>query len=570
MFTLKVFALLVFGLLANVASAAPGPINNDAWLRSTDGQPIFTHSGYVAKFGSTYYYYGEQYVGSQTYYQTGTRPTGGDAWVSTNVYTSTDLINWTPKVVAWNGAGYVQPGDWVGRLWGVLFNASINRYVMWVKYQGANGFGGLVLTSTSPTGPFTVDHLQTSFTNIFSTPPVCGDSKFFYAANGTPYLACSDSHGRQRAYVAPLSSDYKTINPVIQIALWPEGQEGNTALYAPTENRYFYFTSETNGWSYSHAFVVNSTSVSSGYTGRVILPGTDATNTYWSQTVQALSIPGSSGTAYVMLCDRWNLFSGNYASAGHGTGYNVWEPLTLSGSSATFSPLQTWFLDAAAGTWSTTGGGTTLTVSPSSQSFSAAAGSQNVSITSNTSWTASDNQSWITVSPTSGSNNGSTTVSVTANTGASRSGAVTITGGSITRTVSVSQSGPGGGGPVTYQAESATLGGGASTESSSAGFNGTGYVNFPTNAGTSQFNNADGGGGGAKTLVIRFALLSGSRTGTLTINGVSQNITFNSTGAWTTWATMNVAVTLTSGTTNTIRLASTGQDLANVDQITIQ
>jgi hypothetical protein len=478
---LGVSALLVFGLLANVASAAPGPINNDAWLRSTDGQPIFTHSGYVAKFGSTYYYYGQQYVGSQTYYQTGTRPAGGDAWVSTNVYTSTDLINWTPKVVAWNGAGYVQSGDWVGRLWGVLFNASINRYVMWVKYQGANGFGGLVLTSTSPTGPFTVDHLQTSFANIFSTPPVCGDSKFFYAANGTPYLACSDSHGRQRAYVAPLSSDYKTINPVIQIALWPEGQEGNTALYAPTENRYYYFTSETNGWSYSHAFVVNSTSVSSGYTDRVILPGTDATNTYWSQTVQALSIPGSSGTAYVMLCDRWNVFSGNYASAGHGTGYNVWEPLTLSGSSATFSPLQTWFLDAAAGTWSTTGGG-----------------------------------------------------------------------------------------PVTYQAESATLGGGTSTESSSAGFNGTGYVNFPTNAGTSQFNNADGVGGGAKTLVIRFALLSGSRTGTLTINGVSQNITFNSTGAWTTWATMNVAVTLTSGTTNTIRLASTGQDLANVDQITIQ
>jgi hypothetical protein len=161
-------------------------------------------------------------------------------------------------------------------------------------------------------------------------------------------------------------------------------------------------------------------------------------------------------------------------------------------------------------------------------------------------------------------------VTVTANTGASRSGTVTITGGSITRTVSVTQAGTGGGGPVTYQAESATLGGGASTESSSAGFNGTGYVNFPTNAGTSQFNNADGVGGGAKTLVIRFALLSGSRTGTLTINGVSQNITFNSTGAWTTWATMNVAVTLTSGTTNTITLASTGQDLANVDQITIQ
>jgi alkylated DNA repair protein (DNA oxidative demethylase) len=70
-------------------------------------------------------------------------------------------------------------------------------------------------------------------------------------------------------------------------------------------------------------------------------------------------------------------------------------------------------------------------------------------------------------------------------------------------------------------------------------------------------------------LTFRYALVSGSRTGQLLINGVAQNITFNSTGSWTTWQTQNVTVTLTAGTTNTIRLQTNGQDLANVDQLVV-
>src|SRR5690242_6428823 len=64
-----------------------------------------------------------------------------------------------------------------------------------------------------------------------------------------------------------------------------------------------------------------------------------------------------------------------------------------------------------------------LTVSPTSLSFGSAASSSAVTVTSNVSWTATDNQTWLTVSPAAGSNNGSFTVSATANTGtASRTG----------------------------------------------------------------------------------------------------------------------------------------------------
>jgi hypothetical protein len=69
---------------------------------------------------------------------------------------------------------------------------------------------------------------------------------------------------------------------------------------------------------------------------------------------------------------------------------------------------------------------------------------------------------------------------------------------------------------------------------------------------------------------IRYALgVTNSRTGQLTVNGVSRSITFNPTGSWTTWAVMVVNVNLAPGSGNTFIFQSTGQDLANIDQIQI-
>jgi hypothetical protein len=122
----------------------------------------------------------------------------------------------------------------------------------------------------------------------------------------------------------------------------------------------------------------------------------------------------------------------------------------------------------------------------------------------------------------------------------------------------------------TYQAESAVIAGGVTIDNNNSGFNGTGFANFPANGGTLTFDNVDGNGGGAKSLVIRYANGGGTaRTGSITVNGVTSNLTFNPTGGWATWATMNVTITLGNNTTNTIRFASTGQDLGNLDEITV-
>lgn len=118
-------------------------------------------------------------------------------------------------------------------------------------------------------------------------------------------------------------------------------------------------------------------------------------------------------------------------------------------------------------------GSPSLSVSPSSLTFTSAGGSNNVGITSNVSWSASDNQSWISVTPSGGSNNGSVSVSVSANAGAQRSGSVTISGGGLTRTVSVTQAA--GAIQTKYEAENATLNG-TTVSASNPGYSGTGYV----------------------------------------------------------------------------------------------
>lgn len=95
-----------------------------------------------------------------------------------------------------------------------------------------------------------------------------------------------------------------------------------------------------------------------------------------------------------------------------------------------------------------------LTVSPQTLTI-AAAGQSNISIaiTGNVAWTASSNQAWATITPQSGSNNGTITLNVALNpTATQRTASITISGGGITRTVAITQ----GAGTVTLAAPVAT------------------------------------------------------------------------------------------------------------------
>lgn len=81
-----------------------------------------------------------------------------------------------------------------------------------------------------------------------------------------------------------------------------------------------------------------------------------------------------------------------------------------------------------------------LELDTESLSFTKDGGSSTVSVTSNTDWTVSDDADWLTVSPQSGKGNGSVTVTAAANTTyEARTATITVTVGTITKNISVTQ-----------------------------------------------------------------------------------------------------------------------------------
>ena len=126
-------------------------------------------------------------------------------------------------------------------------------------------------------------------------------------------------------------------------------------------------------------------------------------------------------------------------------------------------------------------------------------------------------------------------------------------------------------GTVTYPAEAGALAGaGTVRERTYGGWQGRGYVRFPTTGGFMTLNQVIGRQSGWHTLRIRYANGSASvRSGQLVVNGVTSAISFNPTGAWSTWATRTVWVNLRAGTANAVSLRSTGSGLANIDTLTV-
>ncbi len=126
-------------------------------------------------------------------------------------------------------------------------------------------------------------------------------------------------------------------------------------------------------------------------------------------------------------------------------------------------------------------------------------------------------------------------------------------------------------GAVTYPAEAGTLSGaGTVRERRYGGWQGSGYVNFPASGGSMTISQVIGKAGGARTLRVRYANGGATAlTGHLVVNGATYTIRFNPTGAWSTWLTKDVTVTLRSGSANAISLKSVGGDLANIDSLTI-
>jgi hypothetical protein len=145
--------------------------------------------------------------------------------------------------------------------------------------------------------------------------------------------------------------------------------------------------------------------------------------------------------------------------------------------------------------------------------------------------------------------------------------AVVVGGIAATGTVSAA--------PITYQAESATLSGGARAETEHAGYTGNGYVGGFTDAnrGAAAVTvTTSGTAAGANRLVLRYANgTGGTRTVTLAVNGGVRQLSLPATAGWASWGTVSQNVTLNAGAnTLAVRYGSGDNGNVNIDSLSVE
>ncbi|MEW6126585.1 MAG: BACON domain-containing carbohydrate-binding protein [Acidobacteriota bacterium] len=172
---------------------------------------------------------------------------------------------------------------------------------------------------------------------------------------------------------------------------------------------------------------------------------------------------------------------------------------------------------------STGGGGCTYGINPTSQNFASAGGSGSVTVTTQAgcTWAATSNDGWITItSGSSGSGSGSAGFSVAANSGAQRTGTMTIAGQTFTVTQDA-------GGSCTYSINPTTQNFVAAGGSSSVTVTTQAGCNWTATSNAAWITITSGSSGtGSGTVNYSVTANSGAqRSGTMTIAGQTFTVT---------------------------------------------
>ena len=239
---------------------------------------------------------------------------------------------------------------------------------------------------------------------------------------------------------------------------------------------------------------------------------TISSNTSWtiSSDVGWLTVNPSSGTGNRTITATYT--ANALASARIGT-------ITVSGAGVNPQPVTV-----------TQSGINILSITPFNRNLGSGSGITTFTINSNTSWTISSNASWLTVSPASGSGNGTITATCSANTLASaRIGTITVSGTGVNPLfVTVSQSGIS---LLAVTPFNRNVGSGTGTTTFSITSNTSWTIS--SNSGWLTVNPASGTGNGTITATFAANTLASARIATITISGAgasSQPVTVTQSG----------------------------------------
>lgn len=315
------------GVNGQSAQAASATITNGTNWTDTAGNPIQANSGNILKVGATYYWYGEHATNGK--------------FDKVNVYTSTDLKNWTfgNSILTTNSATELNSSK-IERP-KVIYNATTKKYILWAHYENGSDYSlarVAVATSDTPDGNFTY---KGSFRPLDYESR---DMTVFVDTDNKAYLitASRQNNGGANNSMAifRLTDDYTGVASFVGWVF--EGAYREAPAVVKKGSKYYLFTSQASGWYPNQGGYATASSITG--TWSALAPFGDP-SAYATQIHSIATITGSAGTSYIYMGDRWNPLN----LSDHKF---IWLPLTLndSNSTATLNWYSSWNIDAATGT----------------------------------------------------------------------------------------------------------------------------------------------------------------------------------------------------------------------------
>ncbi len=296
-------------------------------MLDTTGKPINAFGGYAMLApNGTYYWYGEKRNSTTWNPAFGTANTEG-----ISVYSSKDLLNWTPHGMALSYATTNAPDLAPGRVIErprVIYNAATKKYVMWVHVdnQDYSYARAAWATSNTPTGPFTY---------LGSTRPLGFDARdltLFKDDNGKAYLFFASDTNRV-IRVAELNSSYTGFTGAYSTIRASTQREGIAVI--KQGGKYHLFTSGATYWranpslySYASSILGSWTHTANPFTGPLASTSNNA------QFTCIIPIAGKPNQ-YAVIMDRWRPW--DLADS-----RSVWLSMTMTATGPKFGSLAPW------------------------------------------------------------------------------------------------------------------------------------------------------------------------------------------------------------------------------------
>ncbi|MFD7638997.1 family 43 glycosylhydrolase, partial [Streptomyces sp. NPDC059873] len=238
--TLTAAVALALGGTVTLPAHAAGPssvIANDTVWTDTDGNPILAQGGNVLKVGATYYWVGTKLVSG--------RPK------QVNLYSSTDLENWTFRGPVLSQSGTEGPLAATGNLWlgrpQLIRNPATGTFVLVVEVTDPATKRNHVLFATSPTVDGAYKPTDDGATPVNGT--TMGDHSVFVDGSDAYLVYVGDQGGdiNSTLNVAPLDTNWTKVKP----AVWSERNTGHKEApgIVKAGATYYMFASGMDWWN---------------------------------------------------------------------------------------------------------------------------------------------------------------------------------------------------------------------------------------------------------------------------------------------------------------------------------